>query len=171
MNIFDYIIAEAENSKTSPKRLEEILEDSQYECIRFPLQCAILRNLNTSKEILDKLSHELSREIKYRVARHPKTSPETLNQLSRNYDNDIRKAVAAHPNTSRRTLTSMTFDPDWEVQWNVAFNKKTPIEILLKLSDNSRHWEVANTAKSFYNKRIKETSIGTKIVNWFRAII
>jgi len=95
----------------------------------------IAQNLNTSQEVLNRLSKDQDRQVRLNVAHNSNTSPETLDYLSRDKDSDVRLNVAENPNTSPETLKQMSIDEeDYYVKNTIKANLNCSLETWKYLS-------------------------------------
>ncbi|WP_195401702.1 HEAT repeat domain-containing protein [Bacteroides ovatus] len=60
-------------------------------------------------------------------------------------DCDVRSSAAGNPNTPVDTLVKLSEDSDWAVRRNAAGNPNTPVDTLVKLSEDS-DWAVRRNA-------------------------
>lgn len=81
-------------------------------------------------DVLDRLSHDDSSDVREAVADNPRTTTSTLTSLSRDSVPAVRMAVAESANVSVANLESLATDAATYVRWGVAHNEKTPSNVL-----------------------------------------
>jgi len=92
-----------------------------------------------SVEVLDRLAHDPSSDVREEVADNPRTPACTLAPLAKDSIAAVRMAVAGNAATSEQNLESLSKDAVNYVRWGVAHNEKTPtavLEMLLKDLDS-----------------------------------
>ena len=83
-----------------------------------------------SIDVLNRLAHDASIDVREAVADNLRTPPTTLNSLSKDSASAVRMAVAENANVSEANLESLSKDPVNYVRWGVAHNEKTPAAVL-----------------------------------------
>ena len=96
---------------------------------------AIVRNPNTSEEVLERLSRNIF--AAEALAKNVNCPIHILEKLSNDISTDVIIAVAKNPSTPLNVLEKLSESRVAEVKKAVAKNENTPIEILEKLSKNN----------------------------------
>lgn len=92
-----------------------------------------------SPEVLDRLAHDSSSDIREEVADNRRTSASTLDALAKDSIAAVRMATAGNATTSAKNLVGLSQDAVNYVRWGVAHNEKTPsnaLETLIKDPDS-----------------------------------
>lgn len=97
----------------------------------------------TSKiEELKALSKDENTGVKIAIANNSNTSSEILKNMVNDESWWVRIAIAKHPNSDKETLTLLGDKEEiWPVKKALLENKNTPIDLLIRISnEDSKKW-------------------------------
>jgi hypothetical protein len=167
-NAFPWVRCEvAENPSTPQKTLKEFLlseDEKSY----------VALNSGAGTEILESLSRDENRSVRYRVASNPSSTHKILENLARDPDEEVRREVltnegasleiiekilseisdydkeafARRRNCSRELLTLLASDSKPSIRYAVAENTNTPSELLKILSKDDEKSVRSNVARN-----------------------
>jgi len=109
------------------------------------VRCCVATNPNTSVKALERLSKDKERDVKFGVAYNPSVSRNCLMLLSKQKDTSILIAVVSNSECLRdilRTIFGQSLRGIYDVhdtvriQSAIAFNSRTPLNILKQLSES-----------------------------------
>ena len=105
----------------------------------------VVKNPNTSAEVLDDYANHWSVQIRAKVADHPNTAPETLLKLISDRSGWVSSRASLNKKLTPELLTAFAESDDPKIRWQVANTSKTPKDTLEKLSQD-KYKKIRDTA-------------------------
>lgn len=136
---------------------QEIIDNPILELLIFSnpeklveIKRSIALSTNTSESILDRLSNDSNRDVRYAVAKNYNASEKILDYLKEDEDKDIRLAVANNSNASEKTLDYLKEDEHGNVCLAVARNPNASEKTLDYLKGDEDECELYYADASIY---------------------
>lgn len=124
--------------------LQDLIRFSESEDVE--LRKGVASYKKTPKALLERLSNDVSIEVKIRVCENFNTAPETLDKLSLSNNKLIKLAVSRNENISLFTIQRL-WKEDFSIRNELMQNKNLPKDFLLEFSEDEDKY-ISDRAKN-----------------------